>query len=247
MSTGIPGQPKLSLAITTFNRTDLLFNSFAKILNDPRIDEVVILDDHSEPEIFSLVSQHCKQFPKIILHRNARNVGMSLNKMDAIKLCKNEWVIIFDSDNILKPCYLDALDNIPGWWMNDDVIYCPSQALPNFDYRSFQGAYINRRSVEIFAKEPLFSALMNTCNYVVHRETYLKNYRLNTKVKATDTVWYALNHLVRDGAFHIVPDMSYEHLVHKTSGFALDMEFNMDMAEKIVEQISQINKTHTSL
>ena len=134
----------LSLAITTFNRPQMTIKSFEKVLDDHRITEIVILDDASEKESYEELERLIKELDnkKITLLKNEINLGMSLNKLRAISECSSPWVIIFDSDNVLDTSYLDAFDShilhvaINHPTLNpSSVIYCPSGAMPKFDYR----------------------------------------------------------------------------------------------------------------
>ena len=45
----------VTLAITTYNRIDMTVKSFAQVLDDPRITEIVIVDDHSTDQIFAVL------------------------------------------------------------------------------------------------------------------------------------------------------------------------------------------------
>jgi glycosyltransferase involved in cell wall biosynthesis len=43
---------KISLCLTNYNRKELLMESFAHVLNDERISEIIISDDHSDEDIY---------------------------------------------------------------------------------------------------------------------------------------------------------------------------------------------------
>src|ERR1051325_1420638 len=97
----------LSLCITTYNRLELLKESYAQVIDDPRISEIIIVDDCStEPGIKEKVNSLAGG--KVKVFHQAQNRGMSRNKADAISYASNEWCIIFDSDNVIGPDYLDA-------------------------------------------------------------------------------------------------------------------------------------------
>lgn len=246
---------KLSLCITTYNRPELTIKAFEKVYNDPRIDEIVIVDDCSVINNYDLLHKLCDSLEtrmgvlKIKIHRNAQNIGMSRNKARAIELAKNEWCILFDSDNVLDVDYLDALEAFTGGFLSDcgdEVIYCPDFAKPNFDYTQYSN--INHPTFGIFGKneaaqyikENAFNMLLNTCNYVVNKNYYLKSYQPNTRHIASDTIWHNYNHLKSGGKFYVVPRMQYEHLVHKDSGFMQDAAGNMARAEEVRKLIMQL-------
>lgn len=227
---------KLSLAITTYNRYEMTVESFAQVIDDDRIDDVVILDDCSTDNSFAKLVEHFKGNEKVRVIRQAQNRGMSLNKRDAIALSKNEWVVIWDSDNIMGPDYLNALES---QWVRDGYphlygfcIYCPSFAKPNFDYRKFE-AYTFGVGKPVPVNDKMGNCLMNTANYIVNRDEYLKVYEYNPEMKGTDTVWFNYLWLKAGHTFYVVPGMEYLHRVHDGSGFMADVDYNMKQAEKI--------------
>ena len=238
---------KLSLAITTYNRPELTIKSFEKVLNDNRIGEIVMVDDCSSQENYIQLEVLLRSLDnkKIRLYRNESNVGMSLNKLKAIGLCLYDWVIIFDSDNVLDVNYLDAFEKVRkhpiGLWK--ECIFCPSAALPKFDYRDLEGDLIDTLNViELLqsANGNKVEWLLNTCNYIVHRQTYQDNYKVNLDMKATDTIWHNYNHLKNGGSFYVVPDMTYQHLVWEGSGWRENRKYNKEKAVEVKRLIEQL-------
>lgn len=228
---------KLTFAVTTFNRYEMLLESFAGIIDDPRIDEVLIMDDCSEEKYWDKIKDLPKFNQKIKVVRQLQNRGMSVNKRDAVFNSKNEWVILADSDNIFGVDYLEALEVYGKLF--PDTIYCPSFAKPNFDYRKY-----NLSTFGIKNKPPLdesmANCLFNTCNYVVHRDTYLYVWKENRDMKGSDTIWFNYLWLQADKVFHVVENMHYQHRVHKESGFIKDLDYNMKKAEEIKKMIMDL-------
>jgi glycosyltransferase involved in cell wall biosynthesis len=249
---------KLSLCITTFNRYELLKESYAQVIDDPRISEIIIVDDCStEPGIKEKVNSLAGG--KVKVFHQAQNRGMSMNKANAVGYASNEWVIIFDSDNIIGPDYLDAFFNlaIEGDALNEfgkitnieKFIFCPDFAKPEFNYREFRcgnggigirsGIYAKRECAHEI-KNDSFNCLLNTCNYIVHRDNYLATYQYNPDHIASDTIWHNYNHLKAGGLFVVVPDMQYYHRVHKGSGFLQGIDHNMRMQAQVRKMIMEL-------
>lgn len=229
---------KLTLAITVYNRWDLLLESFAQVIDDPRIDEILIMDDCSKDEYWTKIKELPKLNDKIKVVRQLENRGMSYNKMSAIANSKNSWVIIFDSDNVIGKDYLDALEKIwdkqgtiPAGW-----IYSPSFAKPVFDYRKFEDYVFDYSDTPKF-NDPSCNCLLNTCNYVVNREEYLNVWKENKEMKGSDTIWMAYLWFKKGYYLYVVPGMHYFHRVHDGSGFAQDMDYNMKKADEIKKKI----------
>lgn len=237
---------KLSIAITTYNRPRLTIQSFNKILSDDRISEIVIVDDCSTEENYKELRRLVTNLnsDKIIVYRNDINLGMSLNKFTAISRCTNDWIIIFDSDNIIDRSYIDAFERINYQTIdNNSMIFCPSGALPKFDYSSLQGMIIDKSNVgELFKGiyATITEWLLNTCNYIVHKKTYVLNYNHNKEMKATDTIWHNYNHLKNGGSFYVVPNMTYQHLVWEGSGWRENRKYNKEKAVEVKRLIEQL-------
>jgi glycosyltransferase involved in cell wall biosynthesis len=230
---------KLTLAITTFNRYDLLLESFSQVIDDPRIDEILICDDHSKDEYWNKIKELPSLSPKIKVVRQLENRNMSVNKRDAIFHSKNEWVIIFDSDNVIDKDYLDALEKGSDWAIK--VIHCPELAKPHFDFRNipqvYNIPYLNKRPD---FSNPMVSCLFNCCNYVVNREAYLSVWEENKEMIGTDTIWFAYLWLKKGNYFEVTTGMQYFHRVHKDSCFLQDVDYNMKKAQEIQKMISQL-------
>ncbi len=230
----------ISLCITTYNRFDLLMESFAQVLNDDRISEIVIVDDCSEIEYYDKILAATVDMPKVRVYRNKENLGMSLNKKTAVEKAKNEWVILFDSDNVIGPDYLDAIfANIQPDW-DPGIIYCPSFAKPKFDYTSFSARLICRDNAPNLFITLNGEPLLNTCNYLINRGEYLKVYQHNPEMKGTDTIWFNYLWLNAGNSFYVVPGMEYYHRVHDGSGFLQDCDYNMRKAKEVKELIKQL-------
>lgn len=228
-----------SLALTTYNRPEMTIESFNQVINDTRISEVVIVDDFSKAKHINKLHdyvRHHKYYDKIKLHLNQKNLGMMANKKRAIELSNFNWVIILDSDNIIDKSYLNAIPER----LNTEVIYCPSFAKPHFDYRKFSGWLVGPEEAKKMVKDNMGNACLNTCNYLVHRETYLSVWENDLEVKGTDTISFAIQWFKAGKRFYITPKLEYNHRVHKGSGFMQDADFNMKKAEEYKHKILQL-------
>lgn len=223
----------LTLAITVYNRYEMLLESFAGVIDDHRIDEILIMDDHSEDKYWNKIKELPKFNPKIKVVRQQENRGMSENKQTAIQVSKSQWVIIGDSDNIFNKDYVDAIPEVK----NETTIFCPSFAKPHFDYRGYENKFIDLVFFKKHINEPAFNCFMNTCNYVVNKEQYLKVWYKNDTVKQADTTWFNYLWLKARNGFFICPGMHYQHRVHAGSGFLENAAYNMAKAQEIKKLI----------
>jgi glycosyltransferase involved in cell wall biosynthesis len=230
----------LSLCVTTYNRAQMCIDSFKEVIDDERINDILILDDCSTDGSYASLRKHFKGNEKVRVVQQMFNRGMSINKRDAIALAKNEWVIIFDDDNKIEQAYLNSLAATPDIFENVKEIYLPDFAKPTFDYRSYGGRWFDASTINRVSSLPMFGALLNTCNYVVNRDFYIKTWVFNKEMKGTDTIWHALQHLKAGGEFYVVPGMEYEHRVHDESGFMKDVDYNMHWAIELENQIKKL-------
>ncbi len=226
----------LTLAITTFNRMEMTLESFSKVVNHPRIDEILILDDGSPQNVVDAIAEATKDVPKIVVMKQAQNRGMMQNKADAVALAKNEWVILFDSDNVLFEQYVNSIPQ----FLDPSVIYVPAFAEPNFDMTRLAGKLIDARTYQLYVGLECFAWFLNVCNYVVNRDRYAKIYEFNNAIKGTDTAYFAYNWLTSGGRFYVMPGAHYKHRVHDGSEFMKDVNYNMQKAEEILQKIKTI-------
>lgn len=214
----------------------MLLEAFEKVLDDSRISEIVISDDASDPLVVDWM-ENMLNIDKVKIIYQPVNLGMSRNKAESVRLASNEWCILFDSDNVISTKYLDALFKFT--W-DEDVIYCPDFARPNFDFRKYSSLKFSKKEAKRYIKEGRFEVLLNTCNYFVHRDTYLSVYQHNPDMKGTDTIWFNYNWLKSGREFYVVPGMQYDHRVHEGSGFMADMEYNMKKAKELKRMIERL-------
>jgi glycosyltransferase involved in cell wall biosynthesis len=210
---------KLSLCLTNYNRDKMLLESFNQVLNDDRVSEIVIVDDVSDLKIYELLVAryaHIQFRDKVKLFRNERNLGCYLNKSVAISKASNEFVIIFDSDNTMTTEYIDRI--FEQEWKRDTIL-APEFARPHFDYRTFSGEIINKGNVRGMVDRKHFTALINTMNYFVHRDEYLKVFDSEIEPWTADTAYQNYNWLKAGNSFHVLKGLQYDHLVHNGSHY----------------------------
>jgi glycosyltransferase involved in cell wall biosynthesis len=221
----------------------MLFESFAKVIDDPRISEIVISDDASDMPIFQQVkgtvsAMNAMYNNKIRLYRNLTNADCYVNKMTAINLATNDALIVLDSDNVIDKSYLDALYSIPLW--NPRLAYAPSFAKPLFDYRPYEGEIFDRRNIAHFIDKPMVSTCLNTMNYFVCRTEYLKVWQRDIDPHTADSILQNYNWMAAGYGIFIVPGMHYEHRVHDGSHYKINNHKTGDLYKWIEEKIKAL-------
>jgi len=214
----------ISLAITSFDRSDFVVRSFIQVLSNELIDEIVIVDDHSDTGIFiklwNLINTLGNK--KIKLHRNPANLKPLLNKYNAVKKCRNEWVILLDSDNVIDDNFVEVVNRLDK---KNDIIYCPGMprrldGSAMWNFKIFKHLILDKKTVKKHIDDPLFSTLLNTGNYFCNRKQYmdviedkLHNYE-NTKLSANDAMYFSYLWILGGNKMKVVPDLSYVHYQH---------------------------------
>lgn len=233
---------KLSLAITNYNRTDMLLESFERVLKDDRIAEIVISDDCSSDDVYRKLWTVFEEekYSKVKLFRNGINIGMSLNKRKVVSLCSYPHAILFDSDNILSPSYIDALERDTKGDLNWATFYMPDWAMDTFDYRAFAGIAIDKNNVKEYLDKPMYEQNLNTCNMVVPVDYYLSVYENNPEIKETDSLYMNYLWLKWGGDLYVVPGMRYIHKIHSGSGWLSNAAYNIQKGEEIKKLIREL-------
>jgi glycosyltransferase involved in cell wall biosynthesis len=236
----------ISLCITTYNRYELLFESFAQVLDDDRISEIVIVDDCSDGDIWNKICVRVGELnwkhPKIKLYRNEKNLGCYHNKREAVSKASNEWVIIFDSDNIIDKTYIDKIfecNKAPYAW-SSDTIYQPAFARPHFDFRKFQLETYERSNVHLYAGDPTFTTALNAMNYFVNRDEFLKVFEDRPEPWTADSLLQNYNWLKAGNSIYFCPGLEYEHLVHDGSHYKEHHRKTGNLYNELVNKLKEM-------
>ena len=207
----------ITLAITTYQRYDLLLKSFMYVLHDERISEIVIVDDASDKEVFDQVKAYCDQYPKIKLYQNETNQDCYRNKQIAVAHSSNPWVILLDSDNEITQQFLDVLYSIDEWDFN--TIYQPVFAAPHFDFRAFSSRLVKKDNVAYLMSQQWFSTALNAMNYFVSRDEYLRVWDDTINPHTADSIYQNYRWLDAGNRIYFVEGLEYFHRVHDGSHY----------------------------
>ena len=218
----------ISLVIPTFNRTDFVIDSFIRVLNNEVIDEIIIVDDSSNYEVYAklFILVNDLQNKKVKVFRNKKNLGPLLNKYEAVKRSSNDWCILLDSDNIIGSDYVKIIE---GLKKEDDVLYCPEVLWREvdkkkiaFNYDKFRKLIISKNNAKNYIGTELFETWLNTGNYFFNKNAYLKvieENKLEDQLMINDAIYFSYLWLLSGNRMKIVPELMYIHRVHKGSWY----------------------------
>src|SRR6202020_1477687 len=238
-----------------YNRYQMTIDSFSQVLDDPRVTEVVIVDDRSTDGTYErLVWWHSTLFTdtKVKLFRNESNLDCYRNKHEAVKLATGTWCILFDSDNVLTPAYIDALFHMEQW--DNHTVYQPEFARPHFDFRPWVGVTITWKNVKQYIynngqiQTPLETAL-NAMNFFVNRNEFLNTWDGTVDPVTSDSIYFNYCWLMKGNKFHITKDLQYDHLVHtghyvqnvhRTGNFHKELLYRFETMEQDIHPMNLV-------
>lgn len=229
---------KVSVCVPTWNRYDLLLQSYNSVLNDERVNEIVIVDDFSDTSMFNQLEDAVKNEGKVKLFRNEYNLDCYRNKHRAVTLATNDFCILLDSDNVIDKNYLDTLYEFEEWDKN--IVYQPCFARPTFNFKQFSGLTITRENVHCFMGRKFFDTMLNAMNYFVNRHEYLKVWDGSVNPHTADSILQNYNWLKAGNKILVVDGLEYFHRVHNGSHYQQNNHKTGNFYEGVVEKLKYI-------
>jgi glycosyltransferase involved in cell wall biosynthesis len=208
-----------SLAFTTYNSYSYIVKQLEQNyfeMSDHRIDEIVIQDDCSSD--YELLQQHTNA--KIKVFQNPKNLSPLLSRVNLVTNCKNERVLLMDSDNFLDVGSFRKINNIVP---QEHVIYCPDYARPNFQFKEFSDKEIDLAFAKQHLNEIGMQIFLNTGNYFVPRSKYLEvAQQIDPKFAyyTVDVIYFNCLWLKSGNKLQCVKDYEYNHTMRGDSYYA---------------------------
>lgn len=229
---------QISLCITTYNRVDMTIRSFQDVHDDPRIHEIVILDDGSSPQNLKELREKTASYWKVAIFHQHDNEGVYQAKKSAIMLAYHEWCILLDSDNIIGKDYLDSLFKIKTW--DNQTAYLPAFAKETFDYRHFAGVTLTKENVASYMDHKMFDCLINTMNGFYNRTEYQLAFKDDIEPLTADSMYMNYLLLTNDVKLFVVPGLEYVHTIHDGSHYKQHSGKNTEFRDFLIEQYKNL-------
>lgn len=178
------------------------------------VKEIVITIDPSntDPKKFM---QTLRSYRKVKVYQNDKRLFVFRNKVNAVSRCTQPWVALIDSDNIAGAGYYGAFSKQKK---NPDILYQPSIGHTMIHYEEYIGEDINLKWAAKRIDEVKVNMMLNTMNYIFHRETWLK--ALKPAIESdydpltADSAFINYTCLKSGMVMRIIPGMEYMHTVH---------------------------------
>lgn len=148
---------KISVAIPTYNSSIYLSELLKRLSKFNSIQEVIISDDNSNIDQIKIIKdllEEYKNFFKITISLNDKNIGGFRNKRKVTSLCKGNYIYQIDSDNLPSNTSLFKLSNlINSTDFNFNNLYLPSK-LVTFKHGK-KSSFLNPKNYVTFSKDSL--------------------------------------------------------------------------------------------
>lgn len=213
---------KIGIAIPTYNRVDVLIESFSKVLFDERVESIHIQDDASDIQVYYQVKSMVETLnsvcnDKITLGRNLTNVDCFRNKYHSVLASPSKNIILLDSDNSIGIDYLDKLYEIVSW--GKDTIYTPDFSMPNFDFRDYSGLLLTKENVAEQIDKPMLETALNAANYFFNKEKWVATWNGDIDPVTSDSIYVCLKWLEAGNKIKVVEGLQYFHRVWEDSHY----------------------------
>ena len=167
--------PKVSIVIPTYNRTDCLLAALESALAQTYQNiEIIVTDDNAgKPEIRIWVAKQMEKFPQVRLIQNQTNLGGGGNRNSGIMAATGDFIAFLDDDDYFEPskiekqlaCYEQNKEKNPG------LIYCYASSVNTNGKRL--GAYRNdAEGVALF--EHMITCIAGTSLWFVPKNVLLE-------------------------------------------------------------------------
>lgn len=210
----------ISLAITNFNRSDFVIESFIQVLNNDFISEIVIIDDYSDSAVYIKLYNLINDLnnDKVKVYRNDTNLGPFKNKYEVVKKCKNDWVILLDSDNIIDNNYIEIVESLDK---EDDIMYSPeilykkkNKENIGWYYAAFSNLIMDKNNIKNYMDISYFGTFLNTGNHFFNKDRYvhvIENNYNDLRLSINDAIYFSYLWLLSGNKMKVVPNLYYIH------------------------------------
>jgi hypothetical protein len=205
------------------DRVKWVNQTILNVHNNNFIKEIVLTIDPCDDFDVKYLRKAVKNYPKVRIIENEKRLFVFRNKHKAVSECKSEWVALIDSDNIIGATFFGPI--LMNTLVNE-TIYCPEIGFPALHYEKFANVSIGFVDAVGLIGDPKYDMLVNTMNYMFHRETWLK--ALDEPIKSdyepisADSAWINYNCMKAGMTLKVVRGSVYRHTVHDQSTYLLN-------------------------
>lgn len=94
---------KLTIAIPTYNRADVISQSLDSVINQKNDEvEIIVCDNASTDNTSEILHSYINKYG-IKYYRSEKNGGMDFNFLNCLKYAQGEYILLFSDDDVLLP------------------------------------------------------------------------------------------------------------------------------------------------
>jgi glycosyltransferase involved in cell wall biosynthesis len=143
----VASAPLISIALCTYNGERFLRPQLESLLGQDHAElEVVAVDDGSSDGTVAILEAYARRDARVVIHRNAENLGYRRNFERAMSLCRGELVAPCDQDDLWRP---DKLRRMAAALGDSAAVYCDSELI------DAEGRPLGRRMSQLFPMAPI--------------------------------------------------------------------------------------------
>ena len=166
----------ITLAVTAYNESQRgnfqwIRECVGPASMSPVVREIVVVNDGTDD--FDALTKALADIPKVRLFQNETRLHVFGNKLESVYRATSDWVLLGDSDNVMRADYFNRLVAQQPWDLRD--WYCASFARPAFDYRKLIGVW-DLRDTHRMAAIKAFWCFGNTGNQFTHRGRWMETF-----------------------------------------------------------------------
>ena len=120
---------RISICTPTYNRADHLNNCLHSIISNKSrsaIDFEVCVSDNCSTDDTEKVVRRAQQSIDIKYNKNTKNLGVSRNFLNVVRMAQGEFVWLLGDDDLLMPYALERLNDLIGQHPEVDFFYVNS-------------------------------------------------------------------------------------------------------------------------
>ncbi len=102
-------RPTIAVCIPTYNQSHFLTAAVESAIRQTLACEIWVADDASTDDTPAVMEELKKRFPNVHYHRQRQNLGIMGNPTWVMKQSDAEFIVRLDSDDVLKPDYVEKL------------------------------------------------------------------------------------------------------------------------------------------
>ena len=218
---------KISLIVPVYNCEEYLNDCFNSIVNQSiDIDnvEVIVINDGSTDNSFSIINEYATKYNFKVI--NQENRGLSEARNAGLDICKSNYIVFLDSDDVLPLNSLELLYNKITSNNSDWVI----GGLENFNskghYNNYTKKYIKNIDDLNYTDQPYILNFVHSAGKI-YKKDIIKELRFIPKLKHEDN-YFTLSLYLRKVKIDMIDDIVYYHRIREGNSKSITQSLNID-------------------